>query len=160
MATPHRKLIADRINARFAGISVANGYKTDVSTVAREIFDWETANQEGSFPFICFRLGRTSYTYEAGRGVRGVMALDVVIHVPAATSVEKTDQISDFEDDVWAALADDQLNSVGATVLATSVKVQSFETDEGDPDTMDSHGGSGTGHIVAEIVYYRTADAT
>jgi len=159
MATPQHNLIADRIKAIMDTMSAANGYNVDLVTASRVVIGWDQVGSS-EFPFLGFLLGRSRYTHQGGNIVRTVMPVHFVGHVSTSTATERSDEINDLMDDVWKLCNDSLLNGGGSNAVAISTKVIESATDEGDPDTMDHNGGTGSFEMVAEIAFERTTGGT
>lgn len=151
MATPKRNLILENIECVLRNIKVGQGFKTDVDTVEREIKDWDSA-KPGQMPWLGYMPRRSIYEHDPFEGMNVTMPVSIVGHVNAATAAEKSELASELMDDVIRALQLDT-NRDGNAVMTT---IREEETDEGDPDTMNSRGGSGTFELVAEVFYLRS----
>lgn len=155
MATPTRNLILEDIATSLAAIDGTGVFKTTVKTVERHVKEWDSVGAQ-EMPWLGFMPIRTLYEHQPGTVVRSVMEIAIVGHVNEDTDAKKSDSISDLIDDVWEALNVDTTRS-GNAVMTT---VTESETDEGDPDTIDSKGGSGSTVIRLNVVYNRSQRAT
>lgn len=157
MATPTRNLILENIAEVLAGITKVSGYKSTITGVDRFIRNWDDIGQS-ELPRLCFKPGRTRYQHQPGQMVRAVMPVQIVGHALARDGDEASDTLSDLEDDVWAALNADPYRGTNdeEEPNAISTTITEGETTEGDPD----NNGIGTFELVAEVVYFRTTEAT
>lgn len=155
MATPARNLILENIATVLATITTANGYKTEIGTVERTVKDWDSVGA-GEMPWLGFMPRRERIAHDSFEGMNITMPVSIVGHVNASTDALRSDLISDLEDDVIKALQTDTTRD-GNAVMTTFTEA---ESDEGDPDTIDSRGGSGSFEMVAEIFYLRTTSGS
>ncbi len=151
MATPVRKNILDALVDLFEDITVANGYKTTLATVARTVKDWGTWGAQEA-PALGMKPGKEAFTYEPGQ-LLVKLPIELGVYLVATSDTERSTKLNNVLDDVIAALESDPTLGV-AGVIETNIL--GGETDEGDPDTADSRGGSGFLVINIEVVYLRS----
>lgn len=155
MATPSRNLILENIFTSLSAIDGTGNFKTTLKKVERHVKEWESVGSQ-EMPWAGFMPIRTLHTHQPGTVVRCVMELAIVAHVNESTDAGKSDSISDVIDDIWEALNIDTTRG-GNAVMTTIMEV---ETDEGDPDSIDSKGGTGSAVVRANVVYNRDQRAT
>lgn len=156
MATPARKNIIDNVITTLTAITTAGGYKTTVDTVARVAKDWASVG-ENEMPWLGIKVGKETFVYRSTFGLIDVkLPIQIVGHVIATSDTSRSEKLNNLLDDVIAALSSDPTrdnNAVTTTILGG-------ETDEGDPDTADSRGGSGSFVLDVEIFYQRTTSSS
>lgn len=156
MATPVRRLILDNIATVLATVSVANGYKTNVETVARTLVSWGEIGA-AQMPWVGFApIGQSIPSYKPNGVINVTLPLTIVGHVNSRSGATKTEELADIEDDLIAAMDADTTrggNAIRTNWLGT-------QTDEGNPDSDDHRGGSGTLVMMWEILYQRSIDST
>ena len=123
MATPVRELILDNIYTVLNTISIANGYKTDVTSVERTLVPWPVT---------------------------------IVGHVSVVAGELKTQALAKIEDDIIAVINADTTRDGNA--IRTNWK--GTQTDEGNTDSNDHRGGSGTLVMAFDILYQRSVNST
>lgn len=155
MGTPARKLILDNLATVLAGITVANGYKTTVVTVERVLKDWGTVGAQ-QMPWLGFAPGKETFEHQPCGVIKTTLELKLVGHINASTDAARCTALSNLVDDVIAALNVDTTRGDNAVVTT----VVDSETDEGDPDTLDSRGGSGSVVLTVRVLYFRTTGAS
>ena len=151
MATPVRKLILDDIESTLKAIGTMPNAKTSPCVVQRVVKEWDTSGSH-SRPWIGFRPSTSSFVYRPFGRVEVRLLVDIVAHVSGDDDDERADNLNDILDDIVAALQVDTRR--GGHAIHTTI-TQS-ETDEGDPDTIDSAGGGGSVVLRAEVFYERT----
>jgi len=151
MATPRRKLILDDYITALSGITIANGYKTNVVTVERVIKSWE-GSKPGEKPSIGILPQREDITHEPSKQMRVNMTVLVVCHVTGTTIADRYTKLNDLLDDVITALNFD----TSRNGYAVSTTVIAVETDEGDDDAL----GDGSMVVHTQCVFYRTSEAS
>ena len=156
MSTPVRQLILDNISTALSAISIAGGYKTDVATVSRAIKSWGEIGAS-EMPFVSFApVGQALPTYKPNGYIDVRMPFTVVSHVNSLSGATKTADLAKLEDDIIAALNADTTR--GGNAIRTNW--QGSQTDEGNPDSDDYRGGSGTIVMAFEILYQRKVTST
>ena len=151
MATPKRRLILDNLCDALRSINGAPGNKIAVRKVERTVKEWATVGG-ADMPWIGFKAGRERHVHRPFGLVEVRLPIDIVGHVNAADDVERSDLLNDLMDDIVGEIQIDTRrggNAIHTTVLES-------ETDEGDPDTQDSRGGSGSLVVRIEVFYERT----
>jgi hypothetical protein len=156
MADPSYNLILQNILTTLSGISIADGYKTDVATVYGSVEDWEAAHETGVFPWLGVMSGLVRSEYQPGQMMRVAMTVSIVAHVMAGTLPEKITLIGNLQDDIIAAMHQD-ITRGGNAVMTTLTDQQD---DSGDSGSMDDRGGSSSAVLTFEIVYFRTIGST
>lgn len=160
MATPARKLILDDIADTLADILVANSYKTTVVTVDREVKTWAEVGTT-AMPWLGFCATETSFSrqdHQPSGWIKCSMRVVIVGHVNQTTGAEKTDALANLEDDIIAAMLEDpRRGDDGSGPNAIGTYLVASRTDEGDPFTRDSRGGSGTIVVEFDVLYMRTS---
>lgn len=156
MATPVRELILDNINTVLNTISIANGYKTDVTTVERTLVSWGDIGS-AQMPWVGFApIGQSSVEYKPNHLLHVRLPVTVVGHVSVRSGAAKTEALAALEDDVIAVINADTTR--GGNAIRTNW--QGTQTDEGNTSSDDHRGGSGTLVIAFEILYQRTVNKT
>jgi hypothetical protein len=146
----------ENIATVLATITVANGYKTTVTTVERTIKGWDRIGIQG-MPWIGVHVEDEEFEHHACSNViRSVLKVVIIAHVNAATQALRADAIADLQDDIIAAMNVDQTRAGNAS----STYLTGAESDESDPDAIDSKGGQGTLMVRFDIVYFRTTTST
>tara|TARA_R100000808_G_scaffold14529_1_gene34233 strand:- start:6438 stop:6908 length:471 start_codon:yes stop_codon:yes gene_type:complete len=156
MATPVRELILDNINTVLNTISIANGYKTDVTTVERALVSWGDIGS-AQMPWVGFApIGQSSVEYKPNHLLHVRLPVTVVGHVSVRSGAAKTEALAALEDDVIAVINADTTR--GGNAIRTNW--QGTQTDEGNTSSDDHRGGSGTLVMAFEILYQRTVNKT
>tara|TARA_R100000664_G_C2750390_1_gene137684 strand:- start:948 stop:1418 length:471 start_codon:yes stop_codon:yes gene_type:complete len=156
MATPVRELILDNVYTVLGTISIANGYKTDVTTVARSLVSWGDIGAS-QMPWIGFApIGQTTVEYKPNHLLHVRMPVTVVGHVSVMSGEAKTQALAKLEDDIIAVINADTTR--GGNAIRTNW--QGTQTDEGNPDSDDHRGGSGTLVMAFDVLYQRTVNST
>ena len=146
MATPARRLILSNLKSTIEGVTVANGYKTNIVTVesvAKSFAD----TVSGEKPWVGIYPKRESLAYEHGGVIRVTFTALLICHISRATASVRADSLNDLLDDLIAVLSVDTTRG-GNAVMTSIVTV---ETDEGDPDAY----GHGSMVATTEVIYYR-----
>ncbi len=156
MATPSKRAVLTYLQTQLATITTGNGYKTTVNTVTDVVMDWETSRQDGPFPWIGVKPARNAAQHFGFNEIRSELTLQIVCHVEGATDSAAYDALENLLDDIIVALGVD--TTCGGECVGISYVAD--ETDEGDPDKMDSHGGSGSMVIEYMAVLNRTTSAS
>jgi|TARA_Y100001938_G_C7947468_1_gene357490 hypothetical protein len=156
MATPARKLILDNIASSLETITTGNGYKTSVDSVNRRLVSWEEIGIS-QMPWVGFApIGQSTPNYKPNGFIDVRMQVTIVGHVNSLSGAAKTTALANLEDDIIAAINDDTSrgnNAIRTNWLGT-------QTDEGNADSDDHRGGSGTLVMMFEVLYQRTVDKT
>ena len=84
------------------------------------------------------------------------MPVIIAAHVDGTSEANKDEQIEALTDDIFAALNADTTRGGNAS----HTTVIDDENDNGDPDTVDHTGVSGTLIVRCEVVYFRTTGAS
>lgn len=156
MTTPARELILDNVNAVLATISIANGYKTDVETVARTLVSWSDIGA-AQMPWVGFApINQSSVEYKPNQLLKVRMPVTVVGHVNVLAGELKTQALAKLEDDIIAVVNLDTTR--GGNAIRTNW--QGTQTDEGSTDSDDHRGGSGTLVMSFEVLYERSVSST
>ena len=136
-----RKKVIDSIGTKLATIGA--------TTVFRGLKDWDSVGVS-EMPWIGYWPGvETSETVSSVS--RRTLPVHVLVHTASVTQAAKTDDLAEWQEKVMVALTADQ-SLGGVAVMVTPVEC---ETDEGDEETVDSRGGSGTMMLTFDVVYYR-----
>jgi hypothetical protein len=156
VATPSRNLILEDIASTLAYITVAHGYATTVTTVERTVKGWDRIGIQ-AMPWLGLQIENETFEHHAcSEEIRSVLSVAIVGHINAATQALRADAIAALQDDIIAAMNVDQTRGGNATTTLLT----SAESDESDPDAIDSKGGQGTLIVRFDIVYYRTTTIT
>jgi hypothetical protein len=146
----------ENIATVLATITVANGYKTTVTTVERNLKGWDRIGVQG-MPWIGLHVESEDFEHHACSNViRAQLRVAIVAHINAATQALRATGIANLQDDIIAAMNVDQTRGGNAS----STYLLSSESDESDPDAIDSKGGQGTVIVRFEVVYFRTTTST
>ncbi len=159
MATPTRNLIIENVATTLANITTGNGYKTDVTTVSRVIKNWDDV-KSSEFPWVGFAFPRENIVHRPFGLVECRLRGHVVGHVNTGTDALRSDLLSNLQDDIIAVLWVDPTRGGYAVSTTLGGTAGDAETDEGDPDTIDTKGGTGTLVLPIECFYERTVNAT
>lgn len=124
-----REDIVDQIVTELQGITIANGFATDVSTVSLNIRDPDDPPAKGNLPYIgVLDDNATNEPLPAGVNRRRLFVI-LSAFVAKGPSLSKT-AIYDLEQDMFTAIHDDPTlacKAIVATVTSSRVNV-------GDPD--------------------------
>ena len=93
MATPARRLILENLKTTLEGITVANGYKTNVLTVeplAKSFADTPTSLK----PWIGVHPQREALTYEQGGNIRSVLTVLLICHISGNSPDERSEDLN------------------------------------------------------------------
>jgi hypothetical protein len=158
MATPHKTTIIAAIKTALEGITVANGYKSDVETVEKLIKDWQSVSPSLR-PWIGFRPGKERFQADAPYHLWVTLPIEIGSHLIADTEDLVDTAIVNLEDDIINAMYEDP--TLGDT--SVDVKLIEGESDIGDPDRLEGgaiDGYSGTFVMRWEVTYERTTSST
>jgi len=150
MGTPPKESILDNFQTTLEGITIANGYKTDVETVERLIKEWHSVGA-GLRAWVGYMPQVSTFKYYAFGQLRVTMPIIVAAHVNAATKALASEAITNIEDDILAAISADTTRGG----FATMTHLISQQDDIGDPDSIDSQGAGGTLTMTFNVVYHR-----
>ena len=157
MGTPARNLIIENVATTLAGITVAGGYKTTVATVSRVIKNWNDV-LSSEFPLVCFAFPREVIAQRPFGLMEMRLRGHVIGHVNTGTDALRSDLLSNLQDDIIAVLNVDPTRNGNAVSTSIGQPAGDGETDEGDPDTMDTRGSTGTLVLPIEVFYERTVN--
>lgn len=149
MAAPTPIGILADLKTTLEGITIANGYKTDVNKVRNVILTWEGARER---PEIGIYSERTGFAHMPFHEMRSTMTVRLVAHVDAATSDARVTAIENLSDDMIAAV----MLAPTRAGCAIDTKITGYTTDQNDPDALDSRGWGATMVMTLEIMYDRT----
>jgi len=157
VATPSRELAIDNIATALSAILTASGYKTNAgNNVNRYITGWFDA-EIGTDPWVGFAMiGATRVEHQPAGRMLVTAPFTVIAHTNSLSGATKTADLAAVEDDIIAALMSD----VTRNGNAIWTKHLSTNSDEGNPDSDDSRGGSGTIVMTFEMAYRRTTGKT
>lgn len=126
---------------------------TGVVTCERVLKTWD-AVPVSERPWVGFCPERETFEHEPCNELRITMPVIIEAHTSSATESARTAALSTIRDAIlYRVLLD---STRGGYAVSTSVV--SCDTDEGDPDALDSGGGySGTMVMELSIVYRRDA---
>lgn len=158
MGTPREQTIVDAIETVFGTISIANGYKSDVTTVEQVIRDWQQV-PGGLRPWLGINAGEDAGKPQSFEDVWMTMRVGIGGHVQGDTKALAVIATINLKDDVWAAMYSDP--TFGDTAVdATYV---SHRDDRADPDCAiggASKGYGGTFYQFWDIEYERTTGSS
>lgn len=157
MATPARTNILLELKSALEAITVANGYKTEVTAVSPMLVSREEARDIGIPPVICFGSARDVPVHEAFQDMRVEMEVAILGYVEESDWTTRSAAINNLIDDIIAAVSSDAtLNSNAIMVTFTE-----FASDEADPDaTLGKSNGGGTCIVLIKVVYERTVNSS
>jgi len=156
MATPVRELILDNIYTVLNTISIANGYKTDVTSVERTLVPWGDIGA-AQMPWVGFApIGQSSVEYKPNHLLQVRLPVTIVGHVSVVAGELKTQALAKIEDDIIAVINADTTRDGNAI----RTNWQGTQTDEGNTDSDDHRGGSGTLVMAFDILYQRSVNST
>lgn len=141
--------ILDAMAAAFATITIANGYNTDVDTVARVVHDFDEA-KPGKLPLVSFGPAgdeAEQITYTPTHRIEVRLRVHVAFHVAARNGVAKQDALSKLRIDI--------LNCVNANHRWGDLAIQTYavnlETDEAQSHAPEK---TGTGLLLFVVEYH------
>lgn len=155
MATPKRQLVLDNLFEALQAIAATAGARSVPKTVERTIKEWASTGAEER-PYIGMQPAREIHTHQPFFVVDVKLTVNIVGHVTSNNDTERSQNLNDLMDAIYAAIHLDTTrgnNAISTTVLQT-------ETEEGNPDVIDSRGGGGGLVMVVEIHYQRTTGAS
>lgn len=156
MGSSARKLALDNLYAALSGISVANGYSTDIASLGRRAIDWDSVYESFALPAVVMVPGKIDYELIS----RNIMVVNQLVSIEfaysAATQTEAWDDGDAIIDDLIGAILDDPTR--GGNALHTIVV--DAETDAGNPDLMDSRGGTAAGIMNLQLRLSRAWSVT
>tara|TARA_Y100000593_G_scaffold86609_1_gene165650 strand:- start:2421 stop:2891 length:471 start_codon:yes stop_codon:yes gene_type:complete len=156
VGTPVRQLILDNVDTVLNTISIAGGYKTDVTTVARTLVSWGDIGA-AQMPWVGFApVGQSSVEYKPNHMLHVRLPITIVGHVSARSGAAKTQALAKLEDDIIAVINADTTRDGNAI----RTNWQGTQTDEGNADSDDHRGGSGTLVMAFDVLYQRTVNST
>lgn len=152
MSTSIRRAALEDLATALGNISVANGYSTNITEIARRAFEWESVHQDYNLPVIGIVPGKVIYDYRASSNVIvATQTVSLEFCYAASNQTEAWDVGDQIIDDIIGAIHVDP--SRGGNALHTMVK--DAETDAGNPDIMDSREGTAAGIVTIEIMFNR-----
>jgi len=152
MASPSKNLIMSDLISALEGITVANGYKSNVQAVLRTVQDYDSVRTGTGCPAITLKRSNCAYEYRSCDHIDATLTVDLLVHVDGSTDAARYTAIDNLEDDIIAAVSVDITR--GGNAIET--RVRSTIDDTGDPDTMDSRGGGSSAVITIDIMFERT----
>lgn len=126
MATPAAKLIFDDLVTALEGITVANGYKTNVLSV---LFHSEMPEDATARPTIGVHRMPVQYSYDYPGVLRCTAPVTLFGHVDGATEAARFAAIENLLDDMIAAVHADPTR--GGNAIDTIVTQSDDDTGEG-----------------------------
>jgi hypothetical protein len=157
VGTPARTNILLEIKSALEGITVANGYNTEVTAVSPTLYSRDEYQKIGTPPVICFGAGDDRPKHHAFQDMRVEMPVVILGYIQETDWTTRSANLNLLIDDIIAKLSSDPtLNS-----NAVSIYFESWGTDEADPDaTTGFPDGAGTCIVELRIPYYRTVNAS
>jgi hypothetical protein len=151
MADSKRKLCLANLKAALDLISVANGYKTNMTTVGKQAIDWDSVHADFGLPVVCIVPGQVRYENRSNDIMTATQTVSLEFCYAAPTQDAAWDTGDDIIDDLIAAVMVDPTR--GGDALHTTVV--DAQTDAGNPDLQDSRGGTAAGIMTLEIMLSR-----
>ncbi len=151
MAKPLRQLIIDNVQTTLAAISIAGGFRTDVTKVERLIRLYDDIG-DTIRPWIGMLVARQRFQYQPGKIIRTTLPITIMAYPVKGIQTEREDRLNDLQDDIFVALNDDQTRG-GHAVMTT---VREDETDE----TIGEEPGDGVLVMPFDVVYFRTTSVS
>lgn len=152
MATSKRRAALDDLVTALGTITVANGYANTITTVALRAFEWETVYQDYALPVIGVVPLDVTYDYRSSDNIIiATQRVAIEFGYSAPTQQATWDTGDALVDDIIGAMHVDTTR--GGNALHT--QIVSAQTDSGNPDVMDSRGGTAMGIIQATITLNR-----
>lgn len=157
MATPARTGILLDILSTLQGITVSNGYNTEVTAVGTTLLSREEARLIGEPPVLCFGPGKDIPTHMAFEDMRVVMPVVILGYIEETEWADRSAKLNLLIDDIIAVLSVDTTRGENCV----STYFSGFDTDEQDPDAATGlKDGGGTCIVELSIPYYRTVNAS
>ena len=128
------------------GITVANGYATDVVEVEKLFKSWDDV-PESKKPWLGFAPDVERYEYQPSHQIRCYLDLRLIGHVSEKTIDARYDKIENLTDDIIRALR----QSVIRSGCASSITLTELQTDQADPLAY----GAGSFTMLFRIDYMR-----
>lgn len=151
MGTPRRSDILSNVQSVLSGITTGNGYKTTVHTVGAVVKEWASVGAQ-ELPWVGVKPGKETFEHQPFGVLIVTLPIEIVCIVAAANDTARYSALGNLIDDVIAALSADTTR--GGYAISTSLAED--ETDEGDPDTQNSGGGTGAMVVRVSVRYERT----
>lgn len=147
MSTSARRAALTDLVTALGTITVANGYTNTVQAVAMRAFEWETVHADFALPAIGVVPGAVQYEMISNNIMVANQTVSIEFCYAAATQDQAWDVGDSLIDDIIGAALVDPTR--GGNAMHTLI--QAAETDAGNPDIMDSRGGTAAGILTAQI---------
>lgn len=151
MSTSKRRAALTDLVSALETITTGNGYTNTVAAVGMRAFEWETVHHDFALPAIGVVPGAVTYEMIANNLMIVNQLVSIEFCYAASTQTEAWDTGDSLIDDIIGATLVDPTR--GGNALHTFI--QTAETDAGNPDIMDSRGGTAAGIIAAQIRLHR-----
>lgn len=155
MAVPKRQLILDNLFDALVAIKTTAGARSVPCKVERILKEWHHTGI-AQRPWVGMRPALETHVHQSFGVVDVTLRIDIVGHISSHNDLERAQHLNDLMDAIIAGIQLDTQR--GCNAISTTVK--STETEEGNPDTVDSRGGGGSLAMVVEILYQRTTSAS
>lgn len=158
MAVTSKALILRDIRSTFEAVSIANGFKTDVTTV-EEFLRSRDEVETGNRPLIGFGADQETYEHHMGNVMRVQLPWTAVGYIRETDSEvwdDSLDTINDLRDDIIAAIMAD--HTLGGS--ATQTLLLSDLDDTADPNRRDISEDGGAVVLNFMTTYYRTTGSS
>lgn len=156
MATSSKRLAITNLVTTLEGITTGNGYSNTVGSVALESIDWHTARQDYTLPAIGIVMGEVTVEHQPSQCMRCTLPIQLEVVAAGTTKALVYDQLESLIDDIIGAIHVD--SSRGDNVTGTYYDGE--QTDESDPDWMDSHHGTAMAIIKIRLIWHRSISLT
>jgi len=155
--TPARTRILLDLKSRFEAITIANGYKTDVTKVEPVLRSRDDVKL-GERPYIGFGFDKTIYEHHMGNVLKATVPWTVVGYVSDRSWTAASAAINKLLDDIIAKIFQDE--TFGG--LAIQTVIVDDLTDEADPDRFTGNCEADGSALVINLrtTFYRNTTST
>lgn len=156
--TTKREAILDDVASTLAGITIANGFLTDVVTVDRAFRTYDEVDK-ALMPWVGFWPGPERPRISSFEMLDVTLPINVLAHVAVAHEGNETafqaaatEAASNIQRDIISALMTDIRRDANAIETVPAPGSHS-ETDEGVPDVVTNDGGTVTVKMTFEVLF-------
>lgn len=151
MALSNRHQALLNVVTTMQGITTGNGFVNDVAAVYKSALDWEQGRARGSLPAIGILPLACPFTHISPQQLQGRQDVAIEFAYAASTDDQVWERGDTLVDDIIGALLQDRTR--GGFAMGT--EIDSVETEQGNPDTMDSAGGTAAGIVRITLIIQR-----
>lgn len=151
MAFSNRHLALLDLVSTLEGITQGSGFATTIQVVHKRAIDWHESRRIGALPCIGVLPLACPFTHISPAQMLGRQDVAVEFAYAASDDDEVWETGDVIVDDIIAAVLADRTR--GGYAIGT--EIASIETEQGNPDTMDSAGGTAAGIVRVTLIFQR-----